>query len=69
MPENFVAGRTGRGDTTFAGYLTERLHADIPEALLFATALVSLKMETSGPFRGTREDVEKYIADFYTDVK
>ena len=63
------AGRTGRGDTTFAGYLTERLHADIPEALLFATALVSLKMETSGPFRGTREDVEKYIADFYTDVK
>ncbi len=60
-------GRTGRGDTTFAGYLVERLHKSVPEALLFATALVSLKMETPGPFRGTREDVEKYIADFYKD--
>lgn len=58
-------GRTGRGDTTFAGYLVERLRKSVPEALLFATALVSLKMETPGPFCGTREDVEAYIAKFY----
>ena len=58
-------GRTGRGDTTFAGYLVERLHKPVPEALLFATALVSLKMETPGPFRGSREDVEAYIQEFY----
>ena len=37
------------GDTTFAGYINERLTADIPTALRFATALVSLKMETPAP--------------------
>ena len=63
-PRN-LTGRTGRGDTTFAGYLCERLDHDIPEALEFAAALVSLKMETPGPFRGTRKDVEDYIARFY----
>lgn len=60
-----LSGRTGRGDTTFAGYLVERLRAEIPDALLFATALVSLKMETPGPFTGTREDVLDYIDRFY----
>lgn len=61
-----LSGRTGRGDTTFAAYITERLHQDIPAALLTATATVSLKMETPGAFRGTREDVENYIRAFYT---
>ena len=60
-----LSGRTGRGDTTFAGYITERQHASIPEALLYCTALVSLKMETPGPFMGTREDVLNYIKEFY----
>ena len=60
-----LSGRTGRGDTTFAGYITERLSTDIPEALQYCTALVSLKMETPGPFMGTREDVQKYIREFY----
>ncbi len=60
-----LSGRTGRGDTTFAAYICERLSKNIPEALLTATATVSLKMETPGPFSGTRADVEKYIADFY----
>ena len=64
-----LSGRTGRGDTTFAGYITERLHAGIPEALLFATALVSLKMETPGPFCGTRQDVLDYIDQFYADCR
>lgn len=60
-----LSGRTGRGDTTFAGYLCERLHNDIPTALEFAAALVSLKMETPGPFKGTRQDVLDYIEQFY----
>jgi len=63
-PRN-LSGRTGRGDTCFSGYITERLREDIPTALLRAAALVSLKMETSGPFAGTRRDVEDYIARFY----
>lgn len=60
-----LSGRTGRGDTTFAGYITERQKADIKDALLYCTALVSLKMETPGPFQGTRQDVLDYIKEFY----
>ena len=60
-----LSGRTGRGDTTFAGYINERLRASVPEALQYCTALVSLKMETPGPFMGTRDDVLNYIKEFY----
>jgi len=60
-----LSGRTGRGDTTFACYINERLTQDIPTALRTATALVSLKMETPGPYMGTRADVEAYIREFY----
>ena len=60
-----LSGRTGRGDTAFAGYITERQRADIREALLYCTALVSLKMETPGPFQGSRADVMEYIDAFY----
>ena len=60
-----LSGRTGRGDTAFAGYINERLTAGIPAALRFATALVSLKMETPGPFTGTRAEVEAYQKAFY----
>ncbi len=60
-----LSGRTGRGDTTFAAYVNERLTHDIPEALQTATALVSLKMETPGPYRGTRADMEAYKKEFF----
>ena len=60
-----LSGRTGRGDTTFAGYITERQRAGIADALQYCTALVSLKMETPGPFQGTRQDVLDYIHTFY----
>ncbi len=55
-PKN-LSGRTGRGDTTFAAYLARRLSSDPGEALSYAAALCSIKMETPGPFAGTREDV------------
>lgn len=61
-----LSGRTGRGDTTFSSYLAMRMSgADIPEALLYATACVSLKMETPGAFAGSRQDVLDYIKAFY----
>lgn len=61
-----LSGRTGRGDTTFGSYLAMRMMgAGIGDALLYATACVSLKMETPGPFAGTREDVDAYIRQFY----
>ncbi|MBR0600191.1 PfkB family carbohydrate kinase [Sinanaerobacter chloroacetimidivorans] len=62
-----LSGRTGRGDTCFSGYITERLTKNISEALLFAVALVSLKMEQIGPFKGDRNDVDEYIRDFYPE--
>ncbi|HDP36761.1 MAG TPA: ribokinase [Candidatus Atribacteria bacterium] len=63
-PRN-LSGRSGRGDTCFSAYITERLNQNIEDALFFASALVSLKMERSGPFNGTRNEVEDYIKKYY----
>lgn len=52
-----VVGRTGRGDTTFAAYLSWRMDHNPMESLKFAAALVSIKMESPGPFHGTLSDV------------
>ncbi|MBQ9994399.1 MAG: hypothetical protein IJP17_06780 [Clostridia bacterium] len=62
-----VIGRTGRGDTTFAAYLAWRLDHDVAESLKFAAALVSIKMETYGPFSGTLEDVMKRIEEKHSN--
>ena len=62
-----VVGRTGRGDTTFAGYMARRLDHAPADALTFAAALVSLKMETPGPFAGTLEDVLERMARSHSD--
>lgn len=51
------AGRTGRGDTVFGSYLARRLDYDVADSLKFAAALVSMKMETPGPFTGTVDEV------------
>ena len=59
-----LSGRTGRGDTTFAAYINERLTNNIEHSLLYATATVSLKMETPGQLKATRADIESYI--FYS---
>ena len=63
-PRN-LSGRTGRGDTCFAAYITERLTKGIPEALHIAAALVSLKMEKPGPFLGSRKDVLQYMQTYF----
>lgn len=63
-----LSGRTGRGDTVFAGYINLRTEYDLPASLYRATALVSLKMETPGPFRGIMADVEAYRQAFYADA-
>ena len=63
-----LSGRTGRGDTAFAGYIAARQEKSVEEALLYCTALVSLKMETPGPFRGTRQDVLRYMREFYKEM-
>ncbi len=60
-----LSGRTGRGDTCFSGYITERITNGIEHSLKFAAALVSLKMGIPGPFKGTRNDVFDFIAKYY----
>lgn len=52
-----VIGRMGRGDTVMGSYLARRLDHSMEEALSFAVALTSIKMESSGPFKGSLHDV------------
>ncbi len=53
-----LAGRTGRGDTCFATYLTMRLQGKSPrEACAWAAAVTTVKQETPGPWRGRPEEV------------
>ncbi len=59
-PRN-LTGRTGRGDTCFAAYLAWNLTHDREDALRYAAALVSIKMETPGVFQGKPADVFERI--------
>lgn len=59
-----LTGRTGRGDTCFATYLTQRIHKGPEQAVKYAAALTSLKMERPGPFRGTIQDVEQLLTTY-----
>lgn len=57
-----IVDPTGCGDTYMAGYLFKRLKSfPIFEAGNFAAAVASLKMERYGSFKGTEEDVEKFL--------
>ena len=46
-----VRGRSGRGDTCTASYVSRRLTAPPSDAVVWAAAITSLKLETEGPFR------------------
>jgi len=63
-PKN-LSGRTGRGDTCFSSYLSERIDKNINQSLLFAVALTSIKLANPGPFKGSREEVELFIRENY----
>ena len=53
-----VVDVTGSGDTYMAGYLYQRVKgASIQEAGEFAAAMATLKISSSGPFTGTKDDV------------
>ncbi len=53
-----VVDVTGCGDTYMAGYLCQRIKGEaVQEAGEFAAAMATLKIESSGPFTGTREEV------------
>lgn len=60
-----VIGRSGRGDTCIASYMARRLTAPPEEAVIWAAALTSLKLEAEGPFRRDIRDVEVLIRKKY----
>jgi len=62
-PTTSVVDATGCGDTYMAGYLYQR-NKGIPAqgAGEFAAAMATLKIEASGPFNGTEDDVLELLA-------
>jgi sugar/nucleoside kinase (ribokinase family) len=64
FPKELV-GRSGRGDTCIASYVASRLNASPAEAIIWAAALTSLKMEAEGPFRRDIGEVERLIEEKY----
>lgn len=57
-----VVDATGCGDTYMAGYLYQRIKgASFQQAGEFAAAMASFKIESSGPFTGTEDDVLNLI--------
>jgi sugar/nucleoside kinase (ribokinase family) len=53
---------TGCGDTYSAGYLYQRIQgADIESAGRYAAAMCTLKLQHSGPFDGTEDDIRRVI--------
>jgi sugar/nucleoside kinase (ribokinase family) len=57
MPDE-IRGRSGRGDTCTSAYLSRRLTAPPADAVVWAAAVTSLKLEAEGPFRREISQVE-----------
>ena len=70
VPNTSVVDATGCGDTYMAGYLYRRIKgASIQEAGEFAAAMATLKIEGSGPFTGSWEDVLELLSSRKDKVK
>jgi sugar/nucleoside kinase (ribokinase family) len=55
-----LVGRSGRGDTCIAAYVSRRLNADARGATEWAAAVTTLKLEAEGPITRSLEEVERY---------
>ena len=53
-----VKGRSGRGDTCTASYVSRRLTSPPADAVVWAAAVTSLKLEAEGPFRGELSEAQ-----------
>ncbi len=62
-------GRSGRGDTCIGTYMAKRLDLSPQDALVWAAAVTSLKMETLGPFNRSIEEVMELIGEKYLPEK
>jgi sugar/nucleoside kinase (ribokinase family) len=63
-PTTSVVDATGCGDTYMAGYLSQRLNGStLKDSGEFSAAMATLKIESSGPFTGAKEDVLKFLTN------
>jgi sugar/nucleoside kinase (ribokinase family) len=62
LPKKLV-GRSGRGDTCLSAYTSRRLAYPPADALLWAAAVTSLKLEAEGPFRRSLAEVEALVPE------
>ena len=60
-----LVGRSGRGDTCIAAYMARRLTTPPPQAIVWAAAITSLKMENEGPFQKSLSEVEELLKNKY----
>ena len=67
LPKKQV-GRSGRGDTCIASYVSKRLSALPAEATRWAAAVTSLKLEAEGPIKRSVADVEEMIRNSYASA-
>ena len=63
-----LIGRSGRGDTCIASYITKRLTEPPEVAIIWSAATTSLKMEAEGPFLRGVSDVRDFMAKEYESV-
>jgi sugar/nucleoside kinase (ribokinase family) len=54
-----LRGRSGRGDTCTSAYLSQRLTAPPEDAVIWAAAVTSLKLEEEGVFQREMNEVEE----------
>lgn len=64
-----VRGRSGRGDTCTGAYLSRRFSAPPRDALVWAAAVTSLKLEKEGAFDRTVQDVEHLVRTAYAGTR
>lgn len=62
-----LRGRSGRGDTCIGAYASARLELAPAEAMLWAAAATSLKLEAEGPVTASADEVRRALAARYTE--
>lgn len=59
-----IVGRSGRGDTCGASYVYKRLSLEPKEAIRWAAAATSLKMESDTPLKNTYKEIEQRVQQY-----
>jgi len=59
-----IIGRSGRGDTCGASYVYKRLSLEPKEAIKWAAAATSLKMESDTPLKNTYKEIETRVQKY-----